>query len=124
MPRTGLDRRRYRGGRWLLTCALVVVATVLADLAAQHVGGVGLEVVAVADRPVVGVDLGERTAAGAEEQQIGDEQRAGEHVGRQAVRRGEVVPAQDFVAQGDRARSTSGEEAARDEEHAETVRRE
>jgi hypothetical protein len=24
MPRTGLDGRRYRGGRWLLTCALVV----------------------------------------------------------------------------------------------------
>jgi hypothetical protein len=57
---------------------LVVVAGVLADLGAEDVRRELGEVVAVEDEAVGLVDLRELAAARAEEQQVGDQHRAGE----------------------------------------------
>ena len=85
---------------------LVVLTVVVADLAAEDVAGVLLEVAARDDALVRGVEGVQLPAAGAEEQEVGDEHRAGEDRlasllvdARQPVRGGEVVPLEHLLAQ-------------------------
>jgi hypothetical protein len=101
---------------------LVVVAAVLADLLPEDRVRVLLEPLPVEDEPVAWVDHAELAAAGAEEQQVGDDLRAGEDAGGQAERRGQVVPLEDLLADRDVRRRAPREEAAGDEVHAEAVR--
>ena len=101
---------------------LVVVARVAADLCAEDVRGELLEVLAVQDEAVALVHVGELAAASAEEEQVGDEHRAGKDRGGEAVGARQVVPLEHLVPQRDLGSAAAGQEAARDEEHAEPVR--
>ncbi|MBL8616514.1 MAG: hypothetical protein JNM72_12970 [Deltaproteobacteria bacterium] len=78
---------------------LVVVAGVLAELGAEDVARELGEVVAVQDELVSLVDLRELAATRTEEQQVGDEHRAGEDRRRQTVGAGQVVPLEHLLAQ-------------------------
>ena len=100
---------------------LVVIADVFAGLGAEDVVREALEVVSVHDEGVVAVHLSELATAGAEDEQVGDEHRAREEPGGQAVGRGEVVPTQHALAELRRGLRAAREEAGGHQEDAEAA---
>jgi hypothetical protein len=104
----------------------LLLAVALAVDGAEDVGRGALEVVAVDDELVVGVDLGELAAAAAPEEQVhhdvgaGDEVAAAGGLAREAKGGREVVAQEQLLA--DAAVAVAGEEAGGDEEDAEAAR--
>jgi hypothetical protein len=104
----------------------LLLAVALAVDGAEDVGREALEVVAVDDELVVGVDLGELAAAAAPEEQVHHDVGAGHEVAaagglaREAKGGREVMAQQQLLA--DAAVAVAGEEAGGDEEHAEAAR--